>query len=396
MKDKKEEKNLGSEVSRRDFIKGAATGALAVAATGVLSACATPGAAGRAAREPSPIFEPTRIGSLTLKNKLIRGPMAERRHDANGNPTSAMLNMIEEEAAGGIGMITLGAASVIREESIAPDTAGFFDASQIPAWRRAVDVAHKNGAKICLQIFVPGDGPNSPFGVNAISTEDIRRCVNAFAQTTVWLRDAGFDAVNLHYAHAYLGGQFWSHFVNRRTDEYGGSAENRARFAFEILEATRRAVGRDYPLIARINASEHRRHLGSSQAETNFYVQGLADRGIDAVETSVSGGSAWMNILSKEDFNYNSRDARNIAAGTNVPLILVGGTRSIFMMEEALRHNDKLVAFCMARTILAEPDLPNKWQKDPKYTPKCISCNWCMATLFSGPRMLCVLDQNRV
>ena len=392
---KKEEKKPGSEVSRRDFIKGAATGALAVAATGVLSACATPGAAGRAARGQSPIFEPTKIGSLTLKNKIIRAAMAERRHDDNG-PTPALLSMLEEEAAGGAGMIVTGGIGVVREDHLDSIFPGLTEARQIPAYRRAAEVVHRNGSKICAQIMMVGDQPGSPFGVERITREDIRRSINGFAQTAVWLRDAGYDAVNFHFAHGYLLGNFWSHFRNTRTDEYGGSAENRARFAFEVLEATRRAVGRDFPLTAKINASEHRLRPGSSQDETNFYVQGLVDRGIDAVETSNSGGAAWTNIFSKEDHNYNSRDARAIARSVDVPLIIVGGIRSVFMMEEALRHNDKLVGFCMGRSLLAEPNLPNTWQRDPSYTPKCITCNWCLVQLFGADhRTLCVLDQNR-
>ena len=236
--------------------------------------------------------------------------------------------------------------------------------------------------------------------------EEIRRGKNAFAQTAVWLRDAGFDAVEFHFAHGYLLAGFAAHDLNTRTDEYGGSVENRTRFGFEVVEATRRAVGRDFPLIAKINANVHRIVPGSSQEETNFYVQGLADRGCDAIKIS---GRAWgllaTDIFSKEDHNFFARDARNIARSVNVPLILIGGVRSIKMAEESLRHNSRLVAFGVARTILAEPDLPNKWQQDLSYDPKCIACNWCLARIPNitfeqifkeNARTVCVLDQNRV
>ena len=405
---KKEEKNLGTEVSRRDFIKGAATSALAVAATGVLSACATPGAAGRAAGGPSPIFEPTKIGTLTLKNKLIRGAMGERRSDANGSPTPALIRMYEEEAAGGIGMIITGLIGVLKEDHYGPRFAGFYDASQIPAYKAAADAVHRNGGKLCAQIslhsaasqaHVGGLPVASPFDVATMTREDIRRGANAFAQTAVWLRDAGFDAINFHFAHIYLLAQFWAHFHNPRTDEYGGSAENRARFAFEVVEAVRRAVGRDFPLTAKINSNEHFVRPGSSQDETNFYAQGLADRGINAIEISGIGMRAEPirpNILSREDHNYFSWDARNIARSVNVPMIVTGGIRNVDLAEEAFKHNDKLVGLGLARTILAEPDLPNKWQKDPKHTPLCISCNWCMANLFGeNDRALCIFDRNR-
>ena len=140
---KKEEKNLGSEVSRRDFIKGAATGALAVAATGVLSACATPGAAGGVARGQSPIFEPTRIGSLTLKNKMFVAAMAERRFDANGTPTPALFRFWEEQAAGGTGMLIPGGIGVLRDDYIGSIFPGLSDVSQIPAYREGAEIVHR-------------------------------------------------------------------------------------------------------------------------------------------------------------------------------------------------------------------------------------------------------------
>ena len=380
MKDKKkEEKNLDTEVSRRDFIKGAAAGAVAVAATGVLSACATTGAAGRAAGGPSPVFEPTKIGTLTLKNKIVRGAMADRRYDINSIPTPHLARMWADEAAGGTGMTISGGISVSREDSKNSVFPFLTEKSQVPAYREATEAVHRNGGKICAQLIVVATA-DGPFNVDSITRENIRQMVNGYAQTAVLARDAGFDAVEFHFAHNYLGSQFWSHIRNKRTDEYGGNAENRARFAFEALEATRRAVGRDYPLIAKIDANVHTLQPGSSQDETNFYAQGLANRGIDAIEISGIGLDFPIRpfILSKEDFNYFSRDARNIARSVNVPMILTGGVRSVFMMEEALRHNDKLVAFGLARTLLFEPDLPNTWQRDPDYTPKCTACNWCI------------------
>ena len=363
--------------TRREFIKGTAigAGAAAVAGSGLLSACATTGGAHRG---NSPIFQPTRIGSLTLKNKMIRAAMADRRYDANGNPTSNLPGMYGDEAAGGVAMTITGGISVLRDDATNTVFPAFTEASQVSAYRVATDAVHKNGGKLCAQIMIVGTA-GGPFDVTRISREDIRRCVDGFARTTVLARDAGYDAVEFHFAHGYLGAQMWSHYRNTRTDEYGGSAENRARFAFEALEAVRRALGRDFPLIAKINSDEYIVREGSSPEETNFYVQGLADRGIDAVEISGIGWNVRFakDILSKEDQNFFARPARSIARSVNVPLILTGGIRNVEMAEEALKHNDKLVGFGMARTLLFEPDLPLKWQKDTNYTPQCISCQWC-------------------
>ena len=363
--------------NRRDFIK------LGVAASTLLAAGVAPSiAAGSdaAAKKQSPIFDSVKIGSLMLKSRMFRAAMADRRYDVNGNPTPSLLGMYGEDAAGGVAMVITGGISVLKEDAPGTVFPSFSEASQIPLYRGATDSAHKNGAKICAQLVIVAT-PNGQFGVNNITREDIRRGVNAYAQTALFARDAGYDAIEFHYAHGYLGSQMWSHYVNKRTDEYGGSAENRARFAFEALEAVRKALGKDFPLIAKINSDEYSVvREGSSQEETNYYVQGLVDRGIDAVEIS---GNDWGNrfarhILSKEDQNYYSRAARNIAKSVNVPMILTGGIRNVEMMEEALKYNSKLVAFGMARTILCEPDLPNKWQQNTSYKPKCISCHWCL------------------
>jgi 2,4-dienoyl-CoA reductase-like NADH-dependent reductase (Old Yellow Enzyme family) len=402
MEDKKK-----TGVTRRDFIKGTAVGAAALAATGVLSACATPGAAGAAGRRQSPIFEPTRIGNLTVKNKIFRAAMAERRHDANGNPTSSSLRMWEEEATGGAGMIITGGISCLREDATGTIFPHFSEASQIPSYRGAADVVHRNGAKICAQLMIVG-APGSPFFVERITREDIRRGIAAFAQTAVWVRDAGYDAVNFHFAHRYLLSQLISNHFNTRTDEYGGSVENRARLAFEAVEAVRRAVGRSIPLSAKIDADDHRMgagardHLGRAMpsgklSDAHFIVQGLADRGVDAIE--ISGGvtrrSMGKDILPKEDHNFFAKDARAIAGGTNVPLMLTGGVRSIERMEETLRYNNKIIAFGMARTLLSEPDLPNKWRQNINQEPRCLSCDWCLDNLFVTERALCILNQNR-
>jgi len=391
-----------TKISRRQFLKstGAVVGG-AVVGTSLMgfSGCATAGAGAAGWVPPhnanSPIFQPTRIGSLELKNKMIRAAMAEYRFTgALGNPTPELLRMWGDDAAGGIGMVITGGISVLQDDHAGTFFGGFTDPSQIPLYREAANIVHANGSKICAQIMMVGE--NSHLAHANISRDDIQRAINAYAQTTVMLRDAGFDAVSFHFAHGYLLGHIWAHHINVRTDEYGGSAENRARMGFEIVEACRRAVGRDFPLTAKMHGNEHVFRPGSTQEETNFYVQGLADRGIDVIEISGAGGAARLDILSKEDQNYFSRDARMIARSVNVPLMLTGGIRNVMLMEEALRHNSNLVAFGMARSILAEPQLPNIWQNNTNHVPRCIACNWCLTDrLMAFQRTICILDQGR-
>lgn len=389
------------ELSRRDFIRkaGVATGAVAVAGAipaAALTGCTGSGATaagsgtgstgsgtGSAQGASSPIFQPTQIGSLELKNKLFKAAMGERLGDPNNNfsPNPALVKMWGEDAAGGTAMVITGMITLIREEQVGNRT-GFYGADQIPDFKKATDNVHDNGGKICAQLVIPGvkDGR---FSIGNISQDDIKLCAETYAQGALLAQEAGFDAVEILFAQ-YLFEQFFSPVLNVRQDEYNGTVENRTRFAFETLEAVRKALGDDFPLIAKVNANEHDVREGSTQEDTNFYVQGLVDRGIDAVDMTVTGKPYFpimRDILSREDQNYSSRHARAIAQSVDVPMILTSGIRNIDMMEEALKHNKNLIGFGMARAINAEPDLANQWEKDVNHTPVCLSCNWCRDNL---------------
>jgi 2,4-dienoyl-CoA reductase-like NADH-dependent reductase (Old Yellow Enzyme family) len=388
------------KLSRREFIKkmGVGTGAIAAVSaipSVALTGCASTGAAA-VQKGDSPVFQPTKIGSLTLKNKIFKAAMGERLGDPNNNfsPKPALVRMYGEDAAGGTALIITGMITLFREEQVGTRS-GWYDASQIPAYKKATDHVHANGGKICAQLVIPGIA-DGPYSIGKITKADILRGVNAFAQGTLWAREAGFDAVELLFAQ-YLVSQFFIHYQNPRNDEYGGGIENRSRFAFEILEAVRQAVGRDYPLIAKVTGNEHQNREGSSQEETNYFVQGLSDRGIDAIDVTGTGRPYFPimpDILSREDQNYFSRDARNIAKSVKVPMILTSGIRNIDMMEEALKYNPNIVGFGLARALNAEPDLANQWQKDFNHTPRCITCNWCRDNLGEAG-LLCVFNQDR-
>ena len=380
------------EQSRREFIKRMGITAGAVAAASVIPSDVR----AAALKGDSPVFQPTKIGSLTLKNKIFKAALGERLGDPNSNfsPKPALVRMYGEDAAGGTALIITGMITLIKEEQVGTRS-GFYGADQIPGYKKATDHVHANGGKICAQLVIPGikDGR---YSIGKITKDDIKLCVKAYAQGALWARDAGFDAVEILYAQ-YLLEQFFSPALNVRKDEYNGNVENRTRFAFEILEAVRKALGRDFPLIAKVNANEHQVREGSTQEDTNYYVQGLVDRGIDAVDITGTGKPYFPimpDILSREDQNYFSRDARNIAKKVKVPMILTSGIRSIDMMEEALKYNQNLIGFGLARALNAEPDLANKWKKDLNYTPRCITCNWCRDNLGEAG-ILCIFNKDR-
>ena len=403
--------------NRRDFIKYMGVATSSLLAAGVAPSIVAGSDA--AAKKQSPIFDSVKIGSLTLKNRMIRSAMGERRADANGSPGPDLILAYNEWAAGGVSMITTGLTCFLKEDDYGPWGAGFYDDSQIPAFKELTDSVHKNGSKICLQLVIVGSktilhpekrrsfapvpltDPSTGIVVKeGMTKEEIKYCIDAFAKAAVRAQKAGFDAIELHFAHNYLVSKFLVPYFNTRTDEYGGSKiENRARFGFEIVEAVRKAVGKDFPLIVKTEGNDYLGREGNSQKEINYIVQGLADRGIDAVEvtggnTVIKYGPIIRDILYKEDQSYFSRDARNLAKSVNIPLILTGGNRDAGLMETALEHNKNLVAFGMARTLLSEPDLPLKWQKDTSYTPRCISCNWCIDNLMEQ-KLQCIFRKDK-
>jgi 2,4-dienoyl-CoA reductase-like NADH-dependent reductase (Old Yellow Enzyme family) len=320
-------------------------------------------------------------------------------------------------AKGGSALVVTGIAFVMKEDHFSHTTLGLYDDSQIPAFKKLADVIRENGSKSCLQIGFGGSlamykvnereiwGPSAvehPFTKvtpKAMTKADIKTAVQAMADAAVRARKAGFDTIELHFVHNYMLNQFLVPFFNKRTDEYGGPIENRARMAFEIMEAVRKAVGDDYPVLAKIHGQDYLEHNGMILDEGIFLAKGLAKRGVTALD--VSGG----NLISTPETmpirpeiaddpalqSYFADDAKAIDKALDVPLILTGGNRDTKVMQVVLDTNPDVAAFGMSRTILSEPDLPNKWQRDTSVTPQCISCNWCIQHYGTQPTA-CVLN----
>lgn len=214
-------------------------------------------------------------------------------------------------------------------------------------------------------------------------------------------KNAGFDAIELHFAHNYLVSQFLFPYYNNRTDEYGGPIENRARFAFEILESVRKAIGPDYPILAKVHGRDYLGSLagGNTQEENLYVVKGLVARGITALDISggnkVRGmGEFHPDIQYEKDQSYFADDAEYISEHIDVPLVLTGGSRSPRLMGKILTEVKIIQAFGFGRTMLSEPDLADKWKNDPDHRPRCLACNWCIAN-DGKQKSQCVLNVSR-
>jgi 2,4-dienoyl-CoA reductase-like NADH-dependent reductase (Old Yellow Enzyme family) len=232
-----------------------------------------------------------------------------------------------------------------------------------------------------------------------MTSSEVEAAVQAFADAARRCQEAGFDGVQIHSAHGYLISQFLSPFVNKRTDEWGGTAENRMRFLREVCSAVREKVGDEYPVLIKFGM-EDGVEGGLSSEEGAGVVAAMAGMGIDAVE--ISGGLGGENktlnvrkgIKSEAKEAYFAHLAREAREQTELPIILVGGFRSRSVMEKVL--GDGLADYVsLCRPLISEPDLPNQFKLGLKEKSRCLSANNCWAEK-AGVGISCKCPHDRV
>jgi 2,4-dienoyl-CoA reductase-like NADH-dependent reductase (Old Yellow Enzyme family) len=293
-----------------------------------------------------------------------------------------------------VGLIVTGHAYVDRSGRCRVQMSGMHDDSVISPWQDVTAAVHEAGAKIAMQINHGGrqcdpaavDGPllaPSPIPLNAdaprpveLIERDIAGLIRAFADAAGRVREAGFDAVQIHSAHGYLINTFNSPASNWRRDAWGGSFARRLRFLEQVTAAVRDVVGNDYPVLIKLGAVDFVRD-GLTENDGVEIARHLADMGIDAIEISggIGQGSMRAGILRSDQEGYFLPIARKVRYVTDLPVILVGGLRSREKMEQILdEESADLVSLC--RPLIREPDLPNRL-RDGQGRATCISCNQC-------------------
>lgn len=363
----------------------------------------------------SSLFETTILGPMTLKNRLWRSATWENMADDTGHMTPELLAVYENLATGGVGTIITGYAFIRKEEQPNAGMMGIYDDSFISEYKTFTDRMHELGANIIMQgcyggsqtdfkpetrlIWGPSAVEHPIFKVTPtpMSQEDIAALIDSYAKAARRAKAAGFDGFQFHGAHGYLLSQFLTPYFNRRTDEYGGSLENRARIIYEVLEAVRKEVGPEYPVLIKMHSTDEWGDQGLTPEESVLVAKGLEARGITAIE--LSGGHLSKDpstlpikpkIINERKQSYFREPAAMIAATVEVPVILVGGNRSVAVLEEIL-GSTPIQYFSFARTLLSEPDLPNKWKQGFRDRPRCVSCNQC----WGKDKNMCVLDRKK-
>jgi 2,4-dienoyl-CoA reductase-like NADH-dependent reductase (Old Yellow Enzyme family) len=230
-----------------------------------------------------------------------------------------------------------------------------------------------------------------------LTNDEISGIIAAFAEGARRAKGWGFDGVQLHGAHGYLINQFLSPLTNRRTDEYGGSIENRCRFLLEVYRKVRESVGSDYPVFIKLNAADNL-DGGLGVDDAVYAAKKLAEIGIDAIEVSAgtpASGEKGPNrekILKPVKEAYNLPLARRIKEAVSCPVMVVGGFRSYEVAEKAIRE-DGMDYIAMARPLIREPALANRWLQGDRSPARCISCNSCFMPGLEEGGIYCVIEK---
>ena len=335
-----------------------------------------------------------RIGRLATKNRIVMPPMGTNLASRNGEVTERLVAYYEERAAGGVGTLIVEVAAVHPGGRAIPRQIGIWDDEFVAGLSVLAKAIQKHGTVCAIQLHhagrqtnasITGEQPVSASPLRCpvmqqvpreLSTREIGEIANAFGSAARRAMQAGFDAVELHGAHGYLINQFLSPYSNHRRDEYGGSRENRFRFAREIVEAVKRDTASDYPIIFRMSADEYMPG-GLVSEDAQWIAQNLEQLGVSALHVSagVYGSPAPMVPLMEIPPGPLVHLAEAIKSAVGVPVIAVSRLHQPELAEQVLRQG-KADFIAMGRALITDPDLPNKVLSGRQHEVRtCICCN---------------------
>lgn len=378
-------------------------------------------------------FAPVQLGPIELRNRIIKAATFEGM-TGDQEVSRELIAFHRAVARGGVGMTTVAFCAVCPDGAGTPNELVLRD-GVVPGLRALADAVHAEGGAVSAQIGhagavaaaagLPATAPSRIFSPLAMkrsreaSVADIRRIIDDFAASARRLCDAGFDAVEIHLGHGYLASEFLSPKLNRRTDEWGGSLENRARFSREITKAVKAEVGDRMAVLAKLNMDDG--VPGGLWLDESVAVARLleSDGALDAIE--LTGGSSLQNpmylfrgeapleemgasmpkavalglkLVGRFFFKtypfeeaFFRRQARQFRAALSMPLVLLGGINRRETIEQAMSDGFDFVA--MGRALLREPNLVKRMAQGDADESLCVHCNKCMATIYEGTH--CVL-----
>jgi len=386
------------------------------------------------------IFEKVKFGEIELNNRIIRSATHDGLADENGVPTEKMIRRYETLAKNEVGCIITGYAGVSRNGIAAyPTMLKIYDNTNAGQYKELVAAVHRYNTPIVLQIAHCGRQTRSknigeqkvaptaklhmlfPDKAQELDKKGIKAIINDFVSAAVRAKEYGFDGVQLHAGHGYLLHDFMSPYGNNRTDDYGGSTENRCRIVVEIIKGIKERT--DIPVWIKLSAEDNRKG-GMNIDETLKIVKILEAAGLDAIEVSVGSVEDGMNTMRAKAMpmeavfeymepcaslpkliksfslrcanlvnpmikqpqpldNFNVANAEKIKQVLSIPVIVVGGIHRLSDMEQIVADN-KADAVSMCRPFICEPNLVSKLKSGRQTEAKCLMCNYCGLVIEKG------------
>jgi len=388
------------------------------------------------------LLSPAKLGSLQLRNRVIKTATFEGM-TPQGAPTQQLIDFHTRMIDGGVALTTVGQCNVSADARNL-DNEMYLHAGIRSPLDELTSAVHDHGGKISAQLTHCGYfklnkpletkrtvGPSfkfnklgAPYGrpfAYPMTHRDIERTVDDYVRSTVLAREVGFDAVEIMACHGYLLNQFLSANINKRTDEYGGSLANRLRFPLQVIEKTRAAIGRDFPLLVKLNLDDA--CLGGLTIDDAVKIgQAFEAAGVDALVTTAGrspgntsfifrGGSPIpfmvkrlknpfmklsLTLFGRFQFPpmpyeelYLLGMARQLRKAVKCPIVYLGGVSSVAALETVMREGFDFVA--MGRALIYDPEMINRIRDDPDYANGCTHCNICTALIYDPNGVHCVL-----
>lgn len=344
----------------------------------------------------SKVLNEIQLRHLRIKNRLVRSAVHSFLGSTDGLMTAAEYEMYETLAKGGVGLIITGHCSVSLLGMANDNQTGIYEDAFIPQFRKLRELVQPFGVKIVAQInhagprAIQNDDPAGPSAselkkgkyCRALTLEEIAAIRAQFIDAACRAQQAGLDGVQIHAAHSYLLSQFMDETFNHRTDDYGGTPENRFRLTHEILMGIKARCGADFPVFIKLNSDTA---TNDAQYERDLIdmLETFAQSGAEAIELS---GYDFLSQPKTAATYYLERAARCRAA-VDLPLALVGGVRSLADMESVMDAGIDMIS--LGRPLICEPDLIKRLLGGQERS-QCLCCNRCFVLPKIKPGMRCV------
>ena len=379
---------------------------------------------------------PIKIGALDIPNRIVKAATVENMATEEGHVTDQLIKFYQKHAKGGAGLLITGGAAVQKNGRSVKYVMSIYDDSFIPGFEKMVNAVHEIPGKLILQLYhggrqVPPElvayDVVAPSAVKdtitktvprAMTEKEIEQTIIAFGEAAKRAQNAGFDGIEVMAGHGYLINQFLSNRTNVRSDQWGGSIENRSKFLFNIIDDIRGKVGQDYPLLVKIN-TEDKLKKGFTVEECAWVSERLSEHGVNAVKLTGGTHESSLNIcrgdipaeeilkdysgfqkfrlrlimraLSKK-FKFSEayflENVKKIKPRVNIPVILVGGLRTPSLMEQILKDGDADL-LALGRPLIRNPQIPRRVLDGNKEKFSCRNCNKCFVNIVKDVPLRC-------